>query len=105
MRISDWSSDVCSSDLRLYRIAGAIELDGRIKQERHGFADQPHLRAHAVRPPLGLAQIHVEARSETAAKHFIGGDEGQRIVEAGPAKRLAAKIGRASCRARVGQYV
>src|SRR3546814_5956642 len=31
MRISDWSSDVCSSDLRAHRSAGARRIDDRLR--------------------------------------------------------------------------
>src|SRR3546814_20187722 len=46
MLISDWSSDVCSSDL---------------------------LRPHAIVPALRLAQIHVEARQEIAPENVVRG--------------------------------
>src|SRR3546814_8738167 len=39
MRISDWSSDVCSSDLRLFRPAAAAPPAGRPVVRRH-HADQ-----------------------------------------------------------------
>src|SRR3546814_10547120 len=39
MRISDWSSDVCSSDLRVHRLAGPPGADELRRQiERHRMA-------------------------------------------------------------------
>src|SRR3546814_4519542 len=36
MRISDWSSDVCSSDLRLYRLCGlTLNLEDRVIRGPH----------------------------------------------------------------------
>src|SRR3546814_2110865 len=64
MRISDWSSDVCSSD-----------LPGRL--------EPAHLR---------IGDIHVEM------------DRGSEILS-DPLDRRHEKIGRASCRERVCQYV
>src|SRR3546814_2107005 len=72
MRISDWSSDVCSSDLRL-RGGGEVELgDARKEQEDDmgravGHADGPSLAwitqargSHRSRFPMGL---HLQRQS------------------------------------------
>src|SRR3546814_20233351 len=63
MRISDWSSDVCSSDLLLQR---------RVDQK--GGGDQP-LRARRLQP-LGLAvedaRIGVEARQISSEERRVG---------------------------------
>src|SRR3546814_19843891 len=45
MRISDWSSDVCSSDLRRFQLGG-IDLDraesrGQLEADLDPFADRP----------------------------------------------------------------
>src|SRR3546814_12313083 len=55
MRISDWSSDVCSSDLRRYRPARRTRLSGTglrrgYRDEKSGPDDEPgagHAAAHA----------------------------------------------------------
>src|SRR3546814_8895803 len=79
LRISDWSSDVCSSDL-LVRVDEAVARDGE--------------SGSGVRRCLGelrCAQVDAERRQEIAlADRPMGG---------------AAEIGRASCRERVCQYV
>src|SRR3546814_12840459 len=98
MRISDWSSDVCSSDL--------------FGVERPRFGDRPATR--------GGAEEGVEAarRGLLAAELFdqpgrIEGDHPQILrarafdeffVRGRVERRPTPKIGRASCRERVGQY-
>src|SRR3546814_4905940 len=79
MRISDWSSDVCSSDLLERRII--LEHRERRRGERLGLARKRAGLAHQI---LGLAR---DARR----------------VEIGAPREI--KIGRASCRERVCQYV
>src|SRR3546814_4863136 len=80
MRISDWSSDVCSSDLRA-RIRGMC---------------LPH-RPSAVRWSL------TSAPAGTAAHAMRGGS--RRHSDAAGHRNYAGQIGRASCRERVCQYV
>src|SRR3546814_4861099 len=85
MRISDWSSDVCSSDLYIVsqiqdpvsRINGVGELQIFGGRREFGGGD-------GGEPPVGGRQPGPFAGE-------IGGGE--------------RKIGRASCRGRVGQYV
>src|SRR3546814_8193257 len=79
MRISDWSSDVCSSDLLLQLLQG-------------GACTQ---RAAAAVLFLLLASSPISARLNA------GMSAGLRL-ETNP---LSMKIGRASCRERVCQYV
>src|SRR3546814_1561931 len=83
MRISDWSSDVCSSDLRL----GGTHV---------------HAVDHARTGHLHGGQVHrtvvgqVDRRG--AAQGNADGDRRSRATGEG-------EIGRASCRERVCQYV
>src|SRR3546814_12226461 len=82
MRISDWSSDVCSSDLiRVQRadVRPAEPLDGRVSGDE-GALEADHLRRGERQVRLRL--VHVEG-----------------------ARRPGEVIGRASCRERVCQYV
>src|SRR3546814_1116231 len=80
MRISDWSSDVCSSDL-------GLRLDDH--------------REAAVPAAVLETPFH-----HPAARHGIDGDEasvdGDRLAER---HGRFLQIGRASCRERVCQYV
>src|SRR3546814_19187233 len=89
MRISDWSSDVCSSDLR---VAGEREPAQRHPVARGELTDEPapargdqHRRDGAEGK---IAPDRELKRSEAA--HQFGGEE---------------KNGRASCRERVCQSV
>src|SRR3546814_11263742 len=91
MRISDWSSDVCSSDLAQARdedLAPA-ELAAHIEEKHHGYlhAELPLLVALADK----VASVHGERHAELA--------EVARLVT------TVREIGRASCRERVCQYV
>src|SRR3546814_17679986 len=90
MRISDWSSDVCSSDLagcrrllagdRAAQGGGAVHRADRLPRHQEG---RPESRAdRAIRP--------------VAVPHAVPGRR---------TRRSGYKIGRASCRERVCQYV
>src|SRR3546814_16618597 len=112
MRISDWSSDVCSSDLNaiellreLYRIVDykTGRLDPSI-----GYLMRQLRRSRA-------AIVHALARlKEHGFLEWIRRTEPTGNVGFGPQVRqitnayrfcLPPEIGRASCRERVGQYV
>src|SRR3546814_943628 len=101
MRISDWSSDVCSSDL--FPLLG--------------LALQP--LGHAVLTPelyLGLlfvCTLPSTVQSSIAFTSIAGGNVSAAVVSASMSNLLGivltpllvGQIGRASCRERVGQYV
>src|SRR3546814_11327657 len=105
MRISDWSSDVCSSDLGVNRgLVGLPQLQAR------GFVAQ--LRAGVERVELRIeardglvagadAQPRIQFRYALAGRHAAGvalqAQRHDRLVD--------LQIGRASCRERVCQYV
>src|SRR3546814_9669394 len=85
MRISDWSSDVCSSDLEEddHNIAEGLPADEeQDRRQRRGRTAEPVDRRNA--------------------------EEGEQIIEQ-PVARMEQiapdEIGRASCRERVCQYV
>src|SRR3546814_9275369 len=82
MRISDWSSDVCSSDLMALGIGQGDEV------ATPGFTYIATAEAAAV---LGAKPVYVDIDPIT--------------YNLNPALIEAAKIGRASCRERVCQYV
>src|SRR3546814_1250386 len=82
MRISDWSSDVCSSDLSV-----AVKVLGPYSSEEQR---QLWMAAHGYLDPLWQRYL-------TWLGHVLTGDFGESI-------RFKA-IGRASCRERVCQYV
>src|SRR3546814_18094683 len=112
MRISDWSSDVCSSDLPFDEMAENGKLGGNL-----GAADDRGDR------PLRIAEgsgkrfqlgLHVatggggqQSRDRLGrGMGAMGGREGVVDVDiAEPGERRREAIGRASCRERVWQYV
>src|SRR3546814_3989584 len=84
MRISDWSSDVCSSDLRVYRLR---TLDkGR--------------RAQPIAQDRGALEIERLGRILHLLFELV-----LHLPRLAGEERLRLKIGRASCRERVCQYV
>src|SRR3546814_8290595 len=93
MRISDWSSDVCSSDLLAF-VAGCGKqqaADATLRKHEHieragaAHALRMHLRQNPFSPTVRTGV------GEHAEHAFVGG--------------RAVSIGRASCRERGGQYV
>src|SRR3546814_7511146 len=84
MRISDWSSDVCSSDLER-----AVGRRGHCS-ELHATRSQRHdLGAHHG---SAVAQLHSTLRRPALGRQL-------------DVERLRREIGRASCRASVCPYV
>src|SRR3546814_10647029 len=90
MRISDWSSDVCSSDLRC-RLVGVCE--GRVSHD-DGIGEAA-AAFDLLRLPAG---DDVQADREAAGRKALLRSH---LRQPG----TAAQIGRASCRERVCQYV
>src|SRR3546814_2220865 len=94
MRISDWSSDVCSSDLVVDLARGADQrgLFGR------GADEEPRIDRDAMPADAGAGRQDVDARVAVGeADHFPHIDP-HRV-------RHETEIGRASCREGVCQYV
>src|SRR3546814_6115660 len=94
MRISDWSSDVCSSDLRaadheFFQVAEerALAMHG-IKAFGFGLGEMRHARSN------DLESGALDAR-DNLADDILGND----------IRLENREIGRASCRERVCQYV
>src|SRR3546814_17042374 len=102
MRISDWSSDVCSSDLPLLSLlVGLLVLRSAwlvVRESAHillegtpAQIDPQGLRQALLADIPALKDVHhIHAWSLTAERPLI---------------TLPAQIGRASCRERVCQYV
>src|SRR3546814_19802864 len=98
MRISDWSSDVCSSDLQLRRLVRHVDaLALRIAEE--GFA--------LLLLILQRTQLvgHAPLRDHVAGK--LGGvlDVARRAAGHLVVTEDDSLLGRTSCRERVGKYV
>src|SRR3546814_13216667 len=87
MRISDWSSDVCSSDLRSERVQ--VEL---VSANPTGPLTVGSARNAAYGD--AVARLLAFAGHEVATGYYVN-DAGEQVEQ----------IGRASCRERVCQYV
>src|SRR3546814_4666123 len=85
MRISDWSSDVCSSDL-VPLLAIAVEPSDALRQ------------AHGIPRQVVIDQDVAAAMQVDAFAARLRGYEELAVL-------LEKQIGRASCRERVCQYV
>src|SRR3546814_11170837 len=90
MRISDWSSDVCSSDLHPLDAGGESPVREGVDGEGRGL---PGLHLSHV----GLVDAHFQLH---LGEVFSDGEQHRRLK--GGRDR---QIGRASCRERVCQYV
>src|SRR3546814_18706487 len=119
MRISDWSSDVCSSDLALEAafddmvIVAAVEIFD-VQRDPGGLGEAVEEMLHHLRVPFADA-LHGEIRLEhqPGTPGNVQRQAGQRLVHrgidadvAGYAALVAQRqIGRGSCRERVCQFV
>src|SRR3546814_8890120 len=93
MRISDWSSDVCSSDLQ--RVAGAVGVDGRhraVVARVHGLEHVEGLAATAL-PHHYAVGTHAEAVLHEVADGDLTG-----ALDVRGARLHAQQLGSASCR-------
>src|SRR3546814_14638791 len=88
MRISDWSSDVCSSDLR--RLGRALEIEAAVGSLAHAVADGD------------IAGLAGRGRQRDADE--FGGEGIERGGLAVQREDAATQIGRESCRERGCQY-
>src|SRR3546814_14587936 len=106
MRISDWSSDVCSSDLTYREMVAAMLAEVRAGRRVCGafyghpgvFARVPH-KAIAQARAEGF-EAHMEAG--VSAEDCLYADLG---IDPGEVGCQHYEIGRASCRERVWKYV
>src|SRR3546814_8462636 len=80
MRISDWSSDVCSSDLRLFlagcrlatlEIGGVPAATGQLKTRRRNLLGKRLLAALGADADVGLADLAHDFLLEAATRALI----------------------------------
>src|SRR3546814_21066948 len=98
MRISDWSSDVCSSDLE----AGAEVVASRAGAP-HSQQQMPE--AQQGTQPMSEVEVVESSRPELARAAQSGPAAIPRSVAKARVAAHDVQIGRASCRERVCQYV
>src|SRR3546814_12638431 len=108
VRISDWSSDVCSSDLKLdLRCCRTRFRPGRSRRQPESDAHSATISNHRPNPAqhdtrdLAVVPGAMVARSMIGSFTEMAPSTSTRWV---PRPRIQ-KIGRASCRERVCQYV
>src|SRR3546814_1304373 len=102
MRISDWSSDVCSSDLRdPRRRAWCLPRPPKGSRQRKGVPGTGARRQADRMRNATIVAPQPEAVEAGAAVLERGGN----AVDAALACPFVQEIGRASCRERVCQYV
>src|SRR3546814_11024524 len=103
MRISDWSSDVCSSDLAAgERALALLQGDDGPAQVRHDFPERDHFRVDALAGDRLIAPIEGVARRDAAGLQLRVG-----IAPAGGARsegRRVGKEGGSTCRSRWSPY-
>src|SRR3546814_14599714 len=113
MRISDWSSDVCSSDLedaRQVEIAVGSDPAEAVVIDRAdrggGKAQQEAVESEVVKQPpqlrrrlVGIGAAEVGATAEVLERASVV-QRAAALAQADP-----PEVGRASCRERVWQYV
>src|SRR3546814_5373640 len=99
MRISDWSSDVCSSDLR-FAVPDSVA--------RAAFPQQALLHLLGRREWQGVHEFHVARDHEARRARDQPADEvlgAERLSGSQFDDDLDLQIGRASCRERACKYV
>src|SRR3546814_20200683 len=110
MRISDWSSDVCSSDLTklVKKLGGGVRLALAQYRELAAFAQFASDLDAATRAQLERGQRVTELMKQKQYRPLSAGQMGATLyaVEKGYIDKIPVnkEIGRASCRERVCQY-
>src|SRR3546814_9232797 len=109
MRISDWSSDVCSSDLN-ERISSVQPNDAPATQgetviDGTGGTLVPGLYEMHGHISQGGALLNVAAGITSVRDMGNENDVLDGLIQRVDARTIAGQIGRASCRERVCQYV
>src|SRR3546814_7941276 len=80
MRISDWSSDVCSSDLTIAKLAGDVDVDGDAREGLEPiFGDHAGIKAGAAGDDgdavdAGEVEIHLRQRDRLFERTDVGGE-------------------------------
>src|SRR3546814_11986292 len=119
MRISDWSSDVCSSDLQpLAEIAAlcrdkgayfhcdAAQAVGKMPLDVAALGiDLLSISGHKFYGPKGIGALYVRRRPRVRLEALIDGGGQERGLRSGTLATPHCEIGSASCRERVCQYV
>src|SRR3546814_13114922 len=101
MRISDWSSDVCSSDLEVRTALSDLVCAGLIVP-KDAVDGSIYVFRHAL---LQQAAQRTLLRERSQQLHALIGQTMEKRNPKAPRPPSYREIGRASCRERVCQYV
>src|SRR3546814_18058716 len=112
MRISDWSSDVCSSDLLVAKYPTRPD-EWQLRMPNIGFSVQKAAveknipKEFPIVLSTGRLVEYEGGGEETRSNRWLAELQQEMFVEISPADAAerGIKIGRASCRERVCQYV
>src|SRR3546814_12042555 len=106
MRISDWSSDVCSSDLGQRQQQADARRDVALAETRHQHqrAAEPDEDQQQREGLLGK-QLGKHGKRRYPSAIMRSKRPWEKVVRLLSMKGSISKIGRASCRERVCQYV
>src|SRR3546814_7160919 len=99
MRISDWSSDVCSSDLSVRTKTHGAQAEGCAPVANAFAAGQDQIQP--VKPQTIARSLAIGDPADGRYVLRLARENGGRILAVSDEE----KIGRASCRERVCQYV
>src|SRR3546814_12224055 len=102
MRISDWSTDVCSSDLRRFVLDRRVERVER--QLLVGIEWRQIVEIDAVADDVGIVEIDADKLGEREIAFAVAGRADFALDRIAGAQAIF-EIGRASCRERVWKYV
>src|SRR3546814_14958131 len=119
MRISDWSSDVCSSDLIETELDGGVasyygnELAGNRTANGERFDPGQLTAAHRTLPFGSMVRVTNMSNGDSVVVRINdrGPFSSGRVIDVSHAAareigmQRSGKIGRTACRARGGQYV
>src|SRR3546814_13494687 len=116
MRISDWSSDVCSSDLEARRRGNSVYFPDQVVPmlpetlsagvcSLKAGADRAAMACHLVIDKHGKVTSWRFARALVRLRANIAYEHAQAAYDADAPREELDELGRASCRGRVCQYV
>src|SRR3546814_18932184 len=111
MRISDWSSDVCSSDLEssgYYADSYSLAYNNQTFNGKPNIEMRIDAEQEAVRELVPIAKTIADGNKvsyKMATYRFDYGPDFKKLAALTKLDSNANKIGRASCRDRVFQYV
>src|SRR3546814_13288986 len=104
MRISDWSSDVCSSDLPGPVLPAGLGLARRTRSQVERLRRRPGMVGEARRNREGWRNRRLGLQPVPAADRVLVGQVGPNTAAEVAASATSAQIGRASGRDRECQY-